>query len=145
MPLNPENFPNAEAEGYTEISPRSRFYNCIAWAVGEDFRPWWPNSKMAYWPDDVPSRGTVFAFLRLFKNLGYESCSDGSNEEGYEKIAVYALNQGVTHAARQLPNGHWTSKIGIENIDIEHNTIEALEGPFYGRAVRYLRREVISD
>ena len=130
MSLNPDRFPNAKTEGYTDRSPKCKFYNCIAWAAGEILRPWWPNSNMAYWPDNVPSRVTVFAFLRLFRSLGYESCPDDSYEEGYEKIAIYALNQDVKHAARQLPNGHWTSKIG-SNIDIEHNTIEALEGPFY--------------
>lgn len=141
MPLlNPQNFPNAEIEGCTKSSEQSRFYNCIAWASEEDGRHWWPNSTMAYWPEDVPAKTTVNAFLRLFEKQGYKKCADGSHEKGCEKVAIYALKFVVTHAARQLPNGRWTSKIGIENIDIEHNSTEALEGPFYGEVVRYLMR-----
>lgn len=50
-----------------------------------------------------------------------------------------------THAARQLPSGAWTSKLG-EWEDIEHDTLEALEGSegrgeAYGRVALILKRE----
>jgi len=140
--LNPVNFPRAETEGYFETSPQSRFYNCIAWAAGDNTRPWWPNSQMAHWPKDVPSKVTVYAFLCLFRSLDYENCQNGSLEKGFEKVAIYALNNVVKHAAIQLSNGHWSSKIGIDNIDVEHVTLEALEGPQYGKVVRFLRRPI---
>ena len=141
MPLNPKNFPLAESEGYVETSPGTRLYNCIAYAAGDLKRNWWPNSApLGYWPKDVPQRETIFAFLKLFQNLDYVKCKEESLENGFEKIAIYALNQKVTHAARQLPDGNWTSKIG-GNIDVAHTTLKTLEGPVYGEAVRFLKRQ----
>lgn len=68
-------------------------------------------------------------------------CPDAVLEEGYEKVAIYASRGGeATHAARQLPNGRWTSKCG-ENIDIEH-VLEGLEGPAYGEVAKILKREL---
>lgn len=142
MLLDVKQFPNA-IKGCRYKSPRDRFYNCIAFAAGETGRNWWPNSKMAYWPKDVPAKETVNSFLKLYQSLGYENCKDGSHEDGYEKVAIYALNNKVKHAARQLLNGNWVSKIG-HNIDIEHETVENLEGPFYGEVVRYLKRPMSS-
>ena len=45
-----------------------------------------------------------------------------------------------THAAKQLPNGRWTSKLGRSQ-DVEH-TLEGLEGSAYGRARLVMRRPV---
>jgi hypothetical protein len=42
------------------------------------------------------------------------------------------------HAARQLPTGHWTSKLG-ESEDIEHR-LHDLEGLIYGQVVLVLAR-----
>ena len=140
MPLNLGRFPNS-FEGCHERSPRDVNYNCIAFAAGDTARPWWPNTKGAYWPENVPARETVYAFLSLYRSLGYESCDDGALENGFEKVAIYALDNKVKHAARQLPNGNWVSKIG-QNIDVEHDTVATLEGPFYGTAVRYLKRPI---
>ncbi|MCH6567821.1 MAG: hypothetical protein IH801_05570 [Nitrospinae bacterium] len=80
------------------------------------------------------------AFTLLFEQLGYRVCPEADLEEGYEKIALYALRGGATHAARQLTNGRWTSKVG-QNIDIEH-TLAGLKGPYYGEVVRILKREL---
>ncbi len=43
-----------------------------------------------------------------------------------------------THAARQMTNGRWTSKLGAWEI-IEHD-FDALEGAEYGQIVEILRR-----
>jgi hypothetical protein len=45
----------------------------------------------------------------------------------------------VKHAARQLPTGRWTSKLG-KAVDIEHDTPEGVTGPVYGAVVKFLRR-----
>ncbi len=56
-----------------------------------------------------------------------------------EKLALYADSMGdVTHVARQLPNGNWTSKLGALE-DIEHKTAEALDAD-YGKIAGALRR-----
>ncbi|MCK4793650.1 MAG: hypothetical protein KAV87_58515 [Desulfobacteraceae bacterium] len=71
-------------------------------------------------------------------HVGYEPCNIGRRESGYEKIVLYALKDQPTHAARQLKNGRWTSKLG-KNVDIEHK-VRDLEGPRYGKVVAYFRR-----
>ena len=53
-------------------------------------------------------------------------------------MAIYALQGKPTHAARQLGDGRWTSKLGKE-VDITH-TLVGLEGPVYGQVAAYLRR-----
>ena len=141
MPLNAERFPNA-SQGCEERSPQSRLYNCIAFTAGDTKRNWWPN-EMAHWPEDVPIKETVNSFLKLYQSLGYINCNDGSLENDFEKVAIYALKNKVTHAARQLPNGNWVSKIG-HNVDVEHVTVEKLDGPLYGKVVRYLKRPLSS-
>jgi hypothetical protein len=62
-------------------------------------------------------------------------------EPGYEKVALFALGGSVKHAARQLPDGRWTSKMG-RDIDIRHDEVDGVSGPFYGDVVLYLRRRI---
>ena len=140
MLLDPVSFPHAEDEGCDETSPKTRVYNCIAHAAGDSKRFWWPHPD-AYWPKDIPLKTTVYAFLKLYRSLGYETCDDAKLEVGNEKVAIYALNYVVQHAALQLQNGHWTSKIGA-NIDVEHDTLKALDGPLYGSPVKFLKRPI---
>lgn len=45
------------------------------------------------------------------------------------------------HAARQLPTGAWTSKIGNLE-DIEHAELDALAGPLYGSPAVVLSRPI---
>ena len=80
-----------------------------------------------YWPSEAPMEGGVAAFVTAFGILGYEPCANGALEDGFEKVAIYALPSGVTHMARQLDTGRWTSKIGgLE--DIDHASPAELEG-----------------
>jgi len=122
---------------FTVASPVDMRYNCIAWVVGENYRWWWPSPE-GYWPKDCLSEITVSAFKRALATLGYEPCSHGRREMGYEKIVLYTLDNEPTHAARQLSNGRWTSKLG-KNVDIEHK-VKDLEGPCYGKVAMYFRR-----
>jgi len=74
-----------------------------------------------------------------YGTLGYTPCDDTSIEPGFEKVALYATpDLLVKHAARQLSNGRWTSKIGDE-IDIEH-VLDGLTGQHYGAVVQILKR-----
>jgi hypothetical protein len=82
----------------------------------------------------------MHAFLDVYRLSGYESCSGWTMEDGYEKIALYADSSGLpTHAARQLPGGRWTSKLG-RHVDIEHADRYALQGSDYGSPVFFMRR-----
>jgi len=73
--------------------------------------------------------------------LGYEECRDESPEEGYEKVALCGFGFYYTHAARQLPNGRWTSKLGKAE-DIEHESPDDVAGGLYGEAVQFMRRRI---
>ena len=133
-----DNFPNLRADSYLVTSPATIHYNCIAWAAGYTNRWWWPHPD-AYWPPGVPEEETIEAFIKAFITEGYERCNDSKLDEGYEKIAIYATEHGPTHAARQLENGRWTSKIGDAE-DITHSSLEGLIGELYGSPACYLRR-----
>lgn len=130
-------FPNLSVDGFEVTSPASLDYNCIAWAAGEDDRWWWPEGD-AFWPAGTERTCAVRAFIRAYATLGYEPCDSGDRERGWEKIALYAKEGCVTHAARQLPSGTWSSKLGAD-IDVQH-AVDGLAGQLYGGIVQFLRR-----
>lgn len=117
-------------------------YNCIAWALGQNNRSWWPRSPYHYWPSMCTNEVTISAFEEVFALFGYKPCNNSNQEKGLEKIALYVLSGLPTHATRQIANGRWTSKCGL-NVDIEHK-IEQLEGPRYGRIFKFFCRPIPS-
>jgi hypothetical protein len=132
-------FPGLARAGYEVTSPRNHSYNCIAWAAGETTRWWWPTDQ-TYWPPGLTARPSVEAFVEAFRRMGYERCDDASLEMGWEKIAIYAREGNTpTHAARQLPDGTWTSKLG-KDADIKHADLNALRSEVYGDPVVIMRR-----
>ena len=133
-------FPRLFGDQYRLMSGRTKKYNCIAWAAGCS-DAWWEPSPDGYWPPDVPADGTVETAIRLFERLGYSRTEDASFEAGVSKVAVYGDEDGYTHAARQLPNGKWTSKLGKLQ-DIEHDTLESLTGNQYGSVRQVLKKPV---
>ncbi len=97
------------------------------------------------WQDVLAGGGageaTLDAFRLAFATLGYSACDDEDSEPGFEKIALFANDLGVPkHAARQLPTGRWTSKLGKME-DIEHG-LHDLEGALYGSVVLLMKRPV---
>jgi len=139
-------FPRLRASAYTVKSPRTRDYNCIAWAAGAMNQWWWPDPDAAndavHWPAGIAREETLSAFAAVFAALGYVSCVDEAYEPGYEKVALFADAAGVpTHAARQLPGGRWTSKLGFLE-DIEHD-LHDLAGEEYGAVVQLFPRPVL--
>jgi hypothetical protein len=108
-------------------------------------RKWEPDPyNMYYWRPNVPRELTIDAFMRAYGTLGYVECADGTVEPGFEKIALYGKQMpwgdiDPTHAARQLPDRRWTSKLGPAE-DITHATPTDVDGPEYGTCVRFLRR-----
>ncbi|MEP7374368.1 MAG: hypothetical protein ABI675_13325 [Chitinophagaceae bacterium] len=134
-------FPNSSAEPFIQTSHVDVNYNCIAWAASDNTR-WYEPDPIGtyYWPPEVPRDYTVDAYINLYEFLGYERCQNGDHEEGYIKVAVFANGLLPTHAARQLENGNWTSKLG-KHIDVEHS-IFGIEDGMYGQVVQYLRKLV---
>ena len=136
----PQIFPRLLVEPFEVSSPRTIDYNCIGWAAGDKNNWWWPGGK--YWPGGVQRDDSVPAFVAAFETRGYECCGSDSLETGFEKVVLYVDEQHgrVTHAARQLPDGRWTSKLGPQ-WDISH-LLEGVCGPHpaYGRVAQILRR-----
>lgn len=152
-------YPSPELKGgfpdlnwYEETSPTTPAYNCHAWGADRDdvwWEPGWDPNDVAWpwrkieWPlpDDA---STLQEFQRAHGTLGFIVCQDGNLEPGMEKIVHYVRGLEVSHTARQLPWGHWTSKLG-EDVDIEHQTPDELEGPVYGRVGGYMKRPIQSQ
>ena len=134
-------FPRLQRSAFEITSPAQPDYNCIAWAAGEDTRWWEPDAfGLYYWPEDIPRQYTLEAYSSAFRRLGFEVCGEHALEKGWEKVAIFAGEDGVpTHAARQLPDGTWTSKLGKLE-DISHPEVEHVAGTAYGKPVRFLRR-----
>jgi hypothetical protein len=138
-------FPGLTRGGYRVTSPRDGDYNCLAWAAGITRSWWWPGQDVSreYWPPGIPRERTQEAFLAAFASLGYAVCESEALEAEHEKIALFADEKGrPTHAARQLPSGRWTSKLGKAE-DIEH-ALHDLEGAVYGSVVLILKRPLPS-
>ncbi len=109
--------------------------------MGDTRRWWWPgrDTSKEYWPPGVPRERTREAFVAVFATVGYTVCEGEPAEACHEKVALFADEDGrPTHAARQLPNGRWSSKLGKAE-DVEHE-LRALEGTLYGRVVLLMKR-----
>lgn len=76
-----------------------------------------------------------------FKTMGFSECSDGSLESCFEKVAFYGATLEYTHAARQLSDGKWTSKLGKAE-DITHDTPEDVAEGLYGPVVQFMKRPI---
>ena len=120
---------------------RTANYNCIAFAASETDRWWWPaGGDSDFWPAEAPREESLPAFVAAFESLGYQICSDGNPELGYDKVVLYALDGRPKHAARQeRETAMWLSKLG-PSFDIAHYKVEDLGGDEYGEPVCYLRK-----
>jgi hypothetical protein len=146
MPVSwsPNEFPRLTFQNHQDTSPATNRYNCVAWAAGNDTRWWWPDSANIYfWPPNVPRDETIDAFLRAYGTVGYTQCGDGDFEIGQEKIAIFGVViSGTiypTHAALQLIDGKWTSKLGSLE-DIIHDNLDSIGGGRYGQPICFLSR-----
>lgn len=136
-------FPKLAIDRHDVSSQPSPQYNCIAWAAEDDTMNWWPGNVRGYfWPEGVPRDNSLAAFVWAFGTLGYELCTDGEFEAGYQKIVLYGHNvREVTHAARQLPNELWTSKLGPQH-DIWHEHPDSVICSTYGAVLAFMRRSI---
>lgn len=137
--IDPADFPNLTPVNHRVTSPATAAYNCIAWAAHDTARWWQPG---VYWPEPIdPFDCGLEVLRRAFRLLGYEDCPDGTLEAGYEKVALYGESALYTHAARQLPSGRWTSKLGACE-DIEHDRPKDVADGVYGPVCGFMRRAV---
>lgn len=131
-------FPRLRGADYRITSPPTDRFNCLAWAAG-DTTQWWQPTAPHYWPPTAPRDFSLAACAQAYAALGYTPCEGEEPEQGFEKIALFADEEGLaSHAARQLPEGRWSSKIG-QLEDIEHN-LHDLTGTLYGKVAQILKR-----
>lgn len=131
-------FPRLTPTNHRVTSPADETYNCTAWAAGVSGQ-WWQPGNVWPGPDTDPEYEPE-ALARVYQGIGFVPCPDGSLEPGCEKVALYSDDTGEwSHAARQLPTGKWTSKLGNME-DIEHDTPEDVAGGPYGEVFAYLKR-----
>lgn len=116
---------------FSVTSEPSEGYNCFAWALGDDSQWIDPTVDYARATTNVSNESQFDSVVELFRQAGYEVCGDDSLEDGYEKVAIYAKDGEPTHAARQLSDGRWTSKLRKYE-DIEHDLLDALNGEGFG-------------
>lgn len=134
--------PRLSTTDYVKSSEARRRCNCFAWVAGDPSRNWYPGGSpdVSYWPADVRDDLALEAFLEAYGTLGFEPCVGGALVEGVEKIAIFVDGSGdAAHAARQLPDGLWESKMGTWE-DIRHQTLDCLQGGEYGVVAAYLSR-----
>lgn len=146
-------FPNLADVKWFIKSPFDDAYQCIAWAAAYTDRDMWPSASPYRWfPNPhlplatIPEEAPVDYFIQGFRLLGYEPCNDRTFEFGYQKIAIYANDLGVTHMARQHFAGRgWLSKLGHWE-DIVHLSLEDVQGDMsataweYGEVTQVLKR-----
>ena len=119
-------------------SPVDYNYNCLAWALGCNTKPF-ENAKGAFWPwrhvpDDTPE-----GWARICQYHGFEICENGDCVVGIEKVAILQDKEGNLHATRQDRNGKWKSKLGDMGPDIDHVGLGGLKNA-YGEIVFFLER-----
>ena len=131
-------FPKLGEGTYIVTSSKSEIYNCIAWAVDDENNWWWPTVG-DYWPDNAPRDHTIEAFVIAYETLGFSVCETGDIERDTDKIVIYADSDGPQHAAKQLKDGRWASKLG-EFEDIIHAKPEDIECDLYGAIAVYMKR-----
>jgi hypothetical protein len=139
-------FPNLK--NYVITSPEDPTYNCIAFASESD-QLWWEPLKIPepgfHWPRKIEANTNddgIQGLIRCFNTLGYEACDEDKLEDGFQKVALYAITEDDwTHASIQDNSGAWNSKLG-DGYDIRHETPHCVAGPTYGRVICYLKRKV---
>ncbi len=128
-------------EQFEVLAPHTNRYNCIAWSVRVNYRWDWPA------PNTRPA--TVRDFDAYYARYHFRPLPTGLDYRvvpGMEKVVLYGhVRPGrriePTHAARQLSDGTWTSKLG-QAPRIRHLTPEALNGTSYGQPVKVYYRMV---
>jgi hypothetical protein len=142
-----ERFPKLRPGLYQIKSPRDPQYNCFAFAANDKQHVWQytgPGRLGGYfWPTEVKG-DSLEDCVRVYELLGFQVCETAEFEPQTVKLAIYVDRVGVpSHVARQTRQGTWKSKLGIRGKDIEHASLELLEGSDgdeYGRVAKLLKK-----
>lgn len=137
--------PKLRHGNYRHTSDATGRYNCVALANDAE-RKWWQaglNGGRYYWPPNTPD--TLDGWVKLFTDQDYELTTSRDVEPGFEKVAIYVDLGDLLPGHVAKSNGHtWKSKLGRFQ-DIEHSSLDLLEGDVhweYGVVERILRRPI---
>ena len=128
-----EVFPALVGTPWEIASPQDPSYNCVAFALGDTSRWWWPFALPAsstHWPPDVPRAETLEGFCAALEGMGFVPADGDALVAGVSKVALFAKGSRPSHIAVQRGDGRWASKLGTQ-WDIVH-PLTALEGDEYG-------------
>lgn len=136
-------------------SPATPIYNCIAFAMG--FNDRWVDNRTDipghWWPPECECDNSPNSLIAAFKYMRFIECDDESPEDGFDKVALYMLDEHIdpisgvlipaqwTHAAKVLSNNEFHSKMGEEN-DIHHSAGAVFAGTCYGRIYQFMKRPI---
>ena len=137
-----EAFPNLASEGFETVGQASELYNCIAYVAEDTSKWWWPDGTN-YWPPWATLDTKMESLKEALAGLGYEQCDDSDPEDGYQKVALYEIQGRFQHAAVQMSNGRWRSKMGQGPV-VEHRNPESLSGGPYGNPKVFMRRATVT-
>jgi hypothetical protein len=106
---------NEESGTFTRLNPASEWLEAVEPAV---------------YPPDV--QWPIEHYVRVAILCGFKHCSDGSYDDGLEKIMLFHDGKYFRHAAIQRSAERWESKIGWES-DFSHsmNDLDG-DGTVYG-------------
>lgn len=141
--------PRLTGENCVAHSDPTEDYNCLAFAAGQ-VQCWWepyiipPMRPGIYWPAGVTPDNTVEAWCEALATVGFAVCGDTSHDSELVKVVVYRSGDTATHAARQLRDGRWVSKLGDE-ADVIHLRPEDVGGGIYGEVACVLARRRLPE
>jgi hypothetical protein len=117
-------------EEFEVLAPASVMYNCIGWSLG--------NTGAWVWPTDGQQPAYLPNFDALYRYYGFRRVKglEFRRWPGHDKVVLYAVRKSdgsiqPTHAARQMPDGSWSSKLGSLPL-IRHLHPNDIAGPSYG-------------
>jgi hypothetical protein len=142
-----QGFPDLHNVASKQTSDFDLDYNCIAHAFLDDQKPWWPTGLPVagfdrygyYWPIASDNRSHMRAFLDWFSHDGWTETKSDKFAPHMLRVALYAKAAQPTHAARQIGQGVWTSKLG-QGLDLSHK-LEELNGPNYGAPIALFEKK----
>lgn len=135
-------FPNLrDDENFKILSPQTQVYNCIAWAMNFNDR-WVDIAEIPghWWPNGVVKSLSPDALVQAFEAVGFETTSDKTPEDGYDKVVLYknTSREEWTHASRIITESIGYSKFGAEWDG--HHSIYSISGNVYGTPYCWMKR-----
>ena len=140
-------FPKLRLENFEIRSKAAARYNCMASANRDERHLWTPVifGGAYYWPERVAREDTLQTWTEIFVNQGFELTNNRDVEAGFEKVAIYIDLTEMLPSHVAISDGNtWKSKLG-KGQDIEHSSLDVLEGDEhneYGIVERILKRPI---